>query len=77
MQAALALPLLVSKKESIVKQSPHWPCLTSTDHSLILLSNPRRKVGVFYWLNNGRLRSQRPTGNNLWVLDLFHRGQQE
>jgi hypothetical protein len=52
MQAALALPLLVSKKESIVKQSLHWPCLTSTDHSLILLSNPRRKVRVFLLVNH-------------------------
>jgi hypothetical protein len=48
MQAALALPLLASKKESIVKQSPPWLCLTSTDHSLIKCLNPRRKVRVFY-----------------------------
>jgi len=40
MQAALALLLLVSKKESIVKQSPLWLCLTSTDHSLIKNLNP-------------------------------------
>jgi hypothetical protein len=61
MQAALALPLLVSKKESIVKQSPPWLCLTSTDHSLIKCFSPRHKVRVFYWPNTAmRVSTQDP-----------------
>jgi hypothetical protein len=75
MQVALALLLLVSKKELIVKQSPPWQCLTSTDHSLIKHLNPCRKVGVFYWPNRSILRTQRPAGNNFLVLGPFHQGQ--